>query len=50
MTKEELRKKHGTPAEFEKALWAAWADLFITMEEAMEARAKYNDEWGKADD
>ena len=49
-TKEELRKKHGTPKEFADAIWAAWADLFITMEEAKAAIHKYHNEWDNAEE
>jgi hypothetical protein len=44
-----LQKKHGTPEEFAKAIWIAWEDLFITMEEAKAAIHKYHDEWEKAE-
>ena len=49
MTKEELRKKHGTPQEFAKAIWTAWEDLFITRQEAIDAIHKYHDEWKVAE-
>ena len=49
-TKEDLRKKHGTPKEFADAIWAAWADLFITMEEAKAAIHKYHNEWDNAEE
>lgn len=44
----ELMKKHGTPLDFSIAVWRAWEDFFITMEEAKEAISKYRDEWNKA--
>lgn len=39
MTKkqEELAEQHGTPEQFEKAIWEAYADLFITRTEAWAA-------------
>jgi len=48
-TKAELRVKHGTPEEFEIAVWAAWADLFITTAEALEGIKKYKLEWDEAE-
>lgn len=48
MTKEELRKKHGTPKEFKDAIWEAYADLFITKLEALNAIIKYEKEWESA--
>lgn len=50
MTKEELRKKHGTPKEFEDAIWRACNDLFITDSEAIDAIKKYEKEWESAKD
>ena len=44
-TREELTAKHGTPKEFERAVWAAWAQLFVTTAEAEKAIVKYRDEW-----
>ncbi|MET3929563.1 hypothetical protein ABIE51_001450 [Lysobacter sp. OAE881] len=48
MTKAELAEKHGTPAQFESAVWAAWAQLFIETDEAHAAIEKYNAEWERA--
>jgi hypothetical protein len=48
-TREELRSKHGTPEEFERAVWKAYADLFITKGEADAAIAKYRVEWRVAE-
>jgi hypothetical protein len=45
MKRKELEEKHGTPDQFEKAIWKAYADLFITMPEAMAAIQKYKAEW-----
>lgn len=47
-TQEELREKHGTPEEFERAVWEAHAQLFVATEEAMKTIAKYHDEWRDA--
>jgi hypothetical protein len=47
-TRAELQTAHGTPAEFEAAVWAAHAQLFVTTEEAEAAIAKYRDEWNLA--
>ena len=44
-----LAGKHGTPEQFEKAIWKAWADLFITTKEAIRAIEKYNNEWKMAE-
>ena len=41
----ELAEKHGTPEQFEKAIWKAYADLFITSTEAWTAIRKYKEEW-----
>ncbi len=45
MTQQELTQKHGTPSEFEKAVWAAYSDLMITYDEAIAAIQKYRSEW-----
>lgn len=45
MNKQELQEKHGTPAQFEGAVWKACWDLFITYEEAVKAIADYKAEW-----
>lgn len=49
MTDEQKRlaKDHGTPAEFERAVWRAVGD-FISVAEAREAIAKYEAEWQEA--
>jgi hypothetical protein len=47
-TKEELRQKHGTPAEFEAAVIRAANDLFCTDDEARAAIAKYRAEYEAA--
>ncbi|HHT9146454.1 MAG: hypothetical protein Q7J12_00115 [Syntrophales bacterium] len=44
----ELADKHGTPEQFEKAIWEAYADLFITAPEAWEAIMAYQNEWALA--
>ena len=45
---DELDEKHGTPEQFEKAIWKAYADLFITHEEATSAIRRYQAEWDAA--
>ena len=45
---EKLREKHGTPEEFERAIWNGYADMFVTMGEALAAITKYNNEWNEA--
>ena len=47
ITKENLKKKHGTPDEFKKAVMKACPDM-ITIDEANNAIDKYNDEWRRA--
>jgi hypothetical protein len=47
-TRAELRSNHGTPEEFEQAVWKAFADLFVTMDEAVEAISKYREEYAGA--
>jgi hypothetical protein len=42
-----LTKKHGTPAEFAQATYAA-VPGFISMDEAREGIEKYNREWAEA--
>lgn len=42
-----LAKRHGTPAEFAKACYAAVPE-FIGMDEAKAAITKYNREWSQA--
>lgn len=37
-----------TPLEYERAVWAAWAQLFIETDEAYAAIAAYEAEWSKA--
>jgi hypothetical protein len=44
----ELAEKHGTPEQFEKAIWKAWDDLFISSNEADAAIKKYRAEWDAA--
>jgi hypothetical protein len=44
----QLSEKHGTPGQFEKAIWKAWGDLFITSGEADAAIKKYRAEWDAA--
>ena len=50
MTKkqEELAEKHGTPEQFEKAIWKACDDLTITTQEAVAAINGYKYEWMQA--
>ena len=43
-----LAENHGTPEQFEKAVWKAYADLMITFPEALEGIVKYKDEWKQA--
>ena len=49
-TKNELREAHGTPEEFERAVWAASNDLFVTDDEARAAILKYRAEYAAAPD
>lgn len=42
-----LAKKHGNPAEFAKACYAACPE-FVSMDEAAVAVAKYNQEWNQS--
>jgi hypothetical protein len=44
-TRAELRSSHGTPEEFERAIWEAHAQLFITTDEAAAAIGKYREEY-----
>ena len=44
----ELAEKHSTPEQFKKAIWKAYADLFITSAEAWAAISSYKDEWERA--
>ncbi len=50
MTKKqkELKRKHGTPAEWGGAVWGACADFWCTPNEAQEAIRKYEAEWVEA--
>jgi len=43
-----LAKLHGTPEEFENAVWRAYCDLYITMDEALNGIKKYKNEWRAA--
>ena len=43
---QELARKHGTPAEFAKAVWAALGEISVT--EAVAAIEKYEREWFEA--
>ena len=45
---DELTAKHGTPAEFSKAVWQACNDLWITPDEAVAGIRKYESEWYEA--
>ena len=49
MTREGLGAKHGTAEEFWLAVWTSCASLFIYMEEARAAIARYLDEWAAGD-
>lgn len=49
MTREDLRQRHGTPAQFASAVWAAWAQLFVTTAEAYKAIKDYEREWCDAE-
>ena len=44
----ELAEKHGTPEQFEKAIWKAWEVVFISSNEANVAIQKYRAEWAGA--
>ncbi len=50
MTKkqEELAKKHGTPKKFEEAVWVAYNEIGLSIDEAEKAISKYKDEWNRA--
>jgi hypothetical protein len=50
MTKGELREKHGTPEEFERAVWEAHSQLFVTTDEAVKAIGKYREEYAAAEE
>lgn len=43
-----LAEKHGTPTEFESAVWMAYDTLYITGDEAVAAINKYKREWEEA--
>lgn len=45
---EALQKAHGSPAEFAAAVWCA-VPWFISVDEAEEAIAKYEQEWREAE-
>jgi hypothetical protein len=45
---QKLKDKHGTPAEFAKAVSKACDGLMITPEEEMKAIMDYNKEWEDA--
>ena len=47
-TRAELRSSHGTPEEFEHAVWEAHAQLFVTTDEANTAIGKYREEYAAA--
>jgi hypothetical protein len=47
-TKAELRSSHGTPEEFERAVWEAHGQLFCTTDEATAAIGKYRREYADA--
>ena len=42
---EELAEKHGTPEQFEKAIWEACNAMMITTQEAVAAIKGYKYEW-----
>ncbi len=44
----ELAEKHGTPEQFEKAIWKAYTDLFLSATEAWSAIRSYQYEWDQA--
>jgi len=50
MTEQQLKlvEKHGTPEQFEEAVWNAYDTLFITEMEATTAIDHYKREWKKA--
>lgn len=43
----EQREAHGTPLQFERAVWLAWGQLACTTEEAEAAIARYKAVWAK---
>ena len=47
-TRAELRSSHGTPEEFERAVWEAHGQLFVTTDEAVAAIGKYREEYAAA--
>jgi hypothetical protein len=47
VSKRELAEKHGTPEEFERAVWGAIGE--ISVNEAIEAINKYRAEWEQAE-
>ena len=47
-SREEMRKRHGTPAEFLEALGNAFEDGFISWDEAERANLGYRAEWHEA--
>lgn len=47
-TRQQLQAQHGTPAEFELAVWKAYTDLMVTADEAAVAIHKYRQEWAEA--
>ena len=40
-----LVRKYGSPREFATAIWRAYADLFITYQEAVDGIARYEAEF-----
>lgn len=49
-TQQEKRRAHGTPDEFEAAVWRAQADGYVTGEEAFEASQSYRRDYYEAPD
>lgn len=47
-TQGEMNAKHGTPDQFEAAVWRAQADGFVTTKEAYEAVRKYKSDYNSA--
>jgi 3-methyladenine DNA glycosylase/8-oxoguanine DNA glycosylase len=47
MTRAEIAAKHGTPAEFEEAVWRA-VGQFISVAEAQEAIERFKRDWEEA--
>jgi len=49
-TRAVLRASHGTPEEFERAVWEAYSNLFCTRDEALAAIGRYREDYAAAAD